>query len=217
MTVPTTIPGQVFCDDYDPNPPTSAGDPACPDWASVKVDRPAGGWLGADGSTGTDLLWRPETEDLQNYAPLDDYVARVLAAAPTGFVLDGSSARANAACVEKSLKLAAWTEGPDESSLGVFTMRLTGQLDWFEEGYPPTQFATEADGSELGWYDGGTVAKVWAVSPDGLLTKVYAYGANADTRFGWPTTTTIFGTTEPARSLPITIDELKALARALNR
>ena len=198
VTVPTTIPGQTFCDGYDPTPPTDPADKNCPDWATTVVTRPSGGWLGVDGASSKDGLWRSKLNDIGANDSLDAFAAQTAAAAPSGFSVSSKRASANAACIEESLILGVVLAGPAEERIGVSRMRLTGQVDWFQEGYPPTKRFTGATGNEFATFDSPTVIKVWMVTPDGEMTKASAYGENADRRSGWPTTTTNFGSTEPA-------------------
>jgi len=214
--VPTTIPGQVFCDGYDPAPDPTSEDNECPEWATRPVTRPADGWLAASDAADQDGLWRSSIEEIGGYDPLDDLVGRAVAAAPTGFSLSGSEARANDACVDQSVVLGVSFSAADEAQLQVTRMRLLGPVSWFEEGYPPTGRSTDDDGTEIAFYDSPTVAKVWTVSPDGTLTKITAYGANADRRSGWPTTMPPGSDPQPpATPLTITADDLLAMARAL--
>jgi hypothetical protein len=220
-TVPTTVPGRRFCDGYDPTPtptPTSGGDDRCPDWARMSVTRPPGGWLGTDEAVATDGLWRSGLDDVDGGPLFQNFVDRAVAAAPPGFSLVTASVSANDVCVDESLVYGVVFEGPDDAYLGVSRMRLIGQVGWFEEGYPPSERATEPDGTELAWTDLSTVAKVWMASPDGMLVKITAFGSGADRRWGWPTTmatTAPADPTVPPSPLTIDADDLLSMARAL--
>ncbi len=215
VTVPTTIPGDVFCDGYQPFPDTPVTRTGCPDWAITPVTRPADGWLGTNGPEPKDGLWRRSTEQLYDHEGLVDFASRARSAAPNGFALSTSEAMASPACIEESVSYSLSFNGPDGAVLWVLRTRLIGQANWFEEGYAPTDRSSSGDGTEFATYDEPAVVKVWMAAPDGTLVKITAYGANADRRFGFPTTTTGRASSLPATPLTICAEDLLAMARSL--
>ena len=224
VTVPTTLPGEQFCDGYDPTPPSSAG--VCPEWAVEGVARPPDGWLGhshANGNGPVDGLWRSGFSSPAVHPPAIDLQDQAVAAAPTGFVHSSTSVHAHSDCVDQTAMISVWFTDPDGAELGVTRTPLMGQVNWSEEFYSPTEHLSEdrdGDGlvdAEWAWHDGGTVVKVWMVTPDGVLTKAVAYAENTNRMWGFPTTMpTIPDTTRPPVG-PLTLDaeDLMAFIRSV--
>ncbi len=225
VTVPTTIPGDKFCEGYVSTPSEVAM--GCPSWAIDGVARPSDGWLGDSHSEGggpVDGLWRSGFSSPAVHQPSADLYDRAVAAAPAGFTHTSTNTNAHPDCVDQTAIISVWFNGPDGAELGIIRTPLMGQVNWSEEFYSPTKHLDEdrdGDGQvdvEWAWYDGGSVVKAWMVTSDGVLTKAVAYAENTNRMWGFPTTMpTIPNTTSPpVGPLTLDADDLRAFIKSVD-
>ncbi len=219
VTVVTTIPGERYCDGYDPFPERSTpdGSSPCPQWAAEPATRPDGGWLGTEG-TSVDDLSRSGLDLLDGSPEWEAFSTRAAGLVPPDFVADGGSAMGVRACLDATLSMRAVFRHADGSRLLVLSDRLLSQYDW--ERQPPSgtiQRQSLDDRSELATasYSDGLALRAWVASPEGRLTRVVAFGANAPTFSGFPTTIPPQPTSDPPTPVPMTLDQVVELVLAV--
>lgn len=224
LTVPTTEPGDVFCDGYTPpfdEPPAPVG---CPSWASQTITRPADGWLGTESTGPTEDLFRSELDtNFEDPESLDKLLTAVTTLAPAGFSVESSDVWAAPECIESTRLIQAYLTDDEGAQIRILFTPMKGQLDWFYVKPSGEIVRTDLDdGGELmtGQTPDESTVRAWVASPDGLFVRVTAYGANADTYAGYPTTgaplpTEVGDTMPPVGKAPLTQDQAAAMAKAV--
>ena len=227
VTAVTTIPGEVFCDGYDPNLELSADHgqsgiandcPLAPPPAAV---RPDDGWLGTETSGSTQQL-----STFFDPQPAPGHPDRIrlaeaaTAAVPPGFNLVASDALGDLRCPETPTVISASFANDVGEEIFIVWTHLRAQIEWFNE---PLQGDVERsaldDGTEIVANDFGGLGqkhRVWAARANGSVVKVIVAGTNAPSQAGWPTTTTRFDEGIPeALPAPLTLAESVDLALKL--
>ncbi len=214
----TTIPGDEYCPGY----PTTVTPASCPGWARSQSARPVDGWLGTNSSR-RDSLGRSGELGFDDQARLDQLIAAAAPHVPAGFSLASSRVLGYTNCPDapSTFQLSYTNAAGDQ--VYVFLTRLLDQLDWSVQKPSGTIERSQSNGSELatGATTDGTTVRAWFARADGTMVQVTAYGSNAETYPGFPTTiprpTTSVGAepTSPPGPSPLSRSEAANLAAAL--
>jgi hypothetical protein len=227
VTAVTTIPGEVFCDGYDPDLELSSdegqGDSAndCPLDPLPAAGRPDDGWLGTETSGSTQKL--SVFFDPQPAAGHPDRIRLAEAATeavPPGFELVAGDALGDLRCPETPIVISASFANDAGEEISILWTHLRAQIDWFNEPLSgDVDRSALDDGTEIVANNFGGLGqkhRVWAARPDGSVIKIIVAGANAPSQAGWPTTTARFDGDDPeALPAPLTLTETVDLALEL--
>jgi hypothetical protein len=222
MSVPTTVPGEDPCPDYDSGtaqPDTSRDNARSPSAPAPVADacsptRPAGGWLGSSRPPGT---YRHVT-DLQRSATVPEMQAlvdRVTSLVPADFILDSTQVLVDATCPSGPKTLRLYLSSPDGARIIIESTQLYSQIILEDQPHNgPLERHQLAGGVELATNDYaglGTNLRVWAAAPDGAMIQIGAFGPNVADQ----TTTVVTPLTKPTGPAPLPLEQLKVVAQAL--
>lgn len=216
VTVPTTVPGMVFCQDYDPAADLASQTPQpvveCPTNDPV---RPEVGWLGDDPGSQPRIGGEVAIEP----GAADELAAKAAAQLGEGYVVAEQGAWLSSICPVQLPVRWVTLDAPGGGTVYVVTYQLTTSLYWFEEPVSGDLVrSTLPDGTEVAVNDfagEGVYHRAWVARPDGTYLKVVASGADAPSQGGWPTMPPTTAPVPPGGPAPLTLGEAQALALAL--
>lgn len=227
VTAVTTIPGEVFCDGYDPDLELSGDDGQgdvdndCPLDPLPAAGQPDDGWLGVETSGPTQQLRSFfDPQPAAGHPDRTRLAEAASAAVPSGFDVVASDAVGDRRCPESPIVISASFANDDGEEISILWTHLRAQIEWFNEPISgDVQRSALDDGTEIVANDFGGLGqthRVWAAKPDGSVIKVVVAGTNAPSQAGWPTTTMGFEDDGPEPlPAPLTLTESVDLALKL--